>query len=147
LYVEDDDAVWEATRQSLAEHCELLRARNSREVFRKVSALRFDLILMDVVLADSELSGIEITRHLTKRTCAEPPAYAAGVHVDTPIVYVTSYSHNLSLDALFESGAADVVTKPVRPNYFTLLLSRLSLGAARNRLIGNGLFPRPARQN
>lgn len=125
LYVEDEDANWEVTQLSLRGKCELVRARTSREAFERVSEQVFDLILMDIQLAGSDLSGIAVAEALTGRRREGLPSYASGIRTSTPIVFVTAYSSLHSREDLIASGAQELITKPVDFAHLLMVISRL----------------------
>lgn len=125
LYVEDEDANWEVTQLSLRGKYELVRARTSREVFERVSEQAFDLILMDIQLAGSDLSGIAVAEALTGRRTEGLPSYACGIRASAPIVFVTAYSSLYSREDLIASGAQELITKPVDFARLLMVISRL----------------------
>ncbi|MBN2194857.1 MAG: response regulator [Polyangiaceae bacterium] len=130
LYVEDEDANWEVTQLSLRGRFELTRARNSREACERVGERAFDLILMDIQLAGSDLSGIELTEALTGRRTEGLPSYAAGVRVEMPIVFVTAYSSLYSRGELLAGGAQELISKPVDFTHLLMVISRLMVKGA-----------------
>jgi two-component system sensor histidine kinase/response regulator len=125
LYVEDEDANWEVTELSLRGKFALTRARNSREAFERVASEPFDLILMDIQLAGSELNGIETCQALTGRRTAALPDYAGGIRTACPIVMVTAYSSLYTREELLAAGASDLVVKPVDFTHLLMVISRL----------------------
>ena len=125
LYVEDEDANWEVTELSLRGKYKLERARDSREAFELISKNTYDLILMDIQLARSDLNGVEICEALTGNRTEDLPDYAEGIRCDTPIVVVTAYASLYSKENLLKSGAKDYITKPVDFTHLLIVLSRL----------------------
>ncbi len=130
LYVEDEDANWEVTQLSLRGKYELVRARTSREAFERLSAQAFDLILMDIQLAGSDLSGIAVAEALTGRRTEGLPSYACGIRASAPIVFVTAYSSLYSREDLLASGAQELITKPVDFAHLLMVISRLMVKGA-----------------
>ncbi len=134
LYVEDEDANWDVTALSLRGKYQLTRARDSRETYELLSKNTYDLILMDVQLAGSDLNGIEMCEALTGKRVNNVPEYAKGVRCDTPIVIVTAYASLYSKEELLQSGARDFVTKPVDFTHLLIVLSRLMVKGAISEL-------------
>lgn len=130
LYVEDEDANWEVTQLSLRGKYDLVRARNSREACEQLTQGAFDLILMDIQLAGSDLSGIELTEVLTGRRTVGVPEYASGLRVEMPIVFVTAYSSLYARGELLASGAQELITKPVDFTHLLMVISRLMVRGA-----------------
>src|SRR5262245_57197057 len=79
LYVEDEDVNWELAEFSLRQKYRLTRASSAREAFTLLAKKKYDLILMDIQLSGSELSGIEITQILKDRYRGAPPTWATGI--------------------------------------------------------------------
>ncbi len=130
LYVEDEDANWEVTQLSLRGKYELVRARNSREAFGRLAERGFDLILMDIQLAGSDMNGIEITEALTGIRTESLPAYAIGVRSEAPVVFVTAYTSLYSREQLIASGGHELIAKPVDFTHLLLVVSRLVMKGA-----------------
>lgn len=130
LYVEDEDANWEVTQLSLRGKYDLVRARDSREACERLSTERFDLILMDIQLAGSDLSGIELTEALTGRRTEGLPDYVRGVRARAPIVFVTAYSSLYSREDLLASGGRELIAKPVDFAHLLMVVSRLIVKGA-----------------
>lgn len=127
LYVEDDDTNWSVAQLSLARNYDLQRAVDARQTFDRLSATQFALVLMDIELAGSELSGIEIVQVLREAPSIRRPNYAAAIELpfSTPIVFVTAYTARYSRQELLSYGADEVLTKPVNFTSLSLTLSRL----------------------
>src|SRR4051812_39908265 len=79
LYVEDEDQNWEVAQASLGHRHTIVRARTAQEAAHALNQERFDLIFMDIQLADSELDGIGLTRLLKGRAVEAVPAWAPGL--------------------------------------------------------------------
>ncbi len=127
LYVEDEDANFEVTSLSLRGKYVLDRARDSKEAYECLTTNTYDLILMDLQLAGSDLNGIEMCEALTGRRTDNLPNYAMGVKVRCPIVVVTAYASLYSKEDMLKAGAADFITKPVDFAHLLIVLSRLMI--------------------
>ena len=87
LYVEDDDTNADLAQAALSEKYRVMRARTSKEAFRFLSEHNFDLILMDIELAGSNLNGIEITQVLKKIPNAPQAVFTKPIELGgTPII-------------------------------------------------------------
>jgi two-component system NtrC family sensor kinase len=114
LYVEDNSMNWETTSLELRREYTLDWARDSRSVYQKLKQESYDLILMDIELAGSELNGIQITRCLRGQVVDNPPDYMKDLKsVDTPILFLTAYTAKYDSESLAYTGADGVLTKPV----------------------------------
>ena len=126
LYVEDDDTNADLAQAALSEKYRVMRARTSREAFRFLSEHNFDLILMDIELAGSNLNGIEITQVLKKIPNAPQAIFAKPIELGgTPIIFVTAYSARYTKKELMSAGGDDLVTKPVDFTRLCLAMSRM----------------------
>jgi CheY-like chemotaxis protein len=56
LYVEDDDTNWHVANLALTKNFRLVRAQNAQEAMELLAKTPFDLVLMDVELAGSDLN-------------------------------------------------------------------------------------------
>ena len=93
LYVEDNSTNWEITSLELRRDYILEWARDCRAVFQKLDGEAFDLILMDIELAGSDLDGIGITRCLRGQEVENAPEYVRGFKaIETPILFLTAYT-------------------------------------------------------
>jgi CheY-like chemotaxis protein len=117
LYVEDNDDNWEVAQLRLSEMYDLVRASTSREACELVRQQRseFDLILMDIELRGSELTGLELTRLLRGDSLdIEVPDYAVNLPAfGKPIVFVTAHGAKFSNAQLLDVGGTRVISKPV----------------------------------
>lgn len=125
LYVEDEDTNWEVAEHALHGSYDLVRARNAKETFELLEPGRFDLILMDIQLAGSELSGIDITKLLRGQPVARAATYDGLRLPSIPIVFVTAYGSLYTREHLIAAGGSDLVHKPVSFPAMSLLMSRL----------------------
>ncbi len=114
LYVEDNSTNWEITSLELRRDYILEWARDCRAVFQKLDGESFDLILMDIELAGSDLDGIGITRCLRGQEVENAPDYIRGfTPIETPILFLTAYTARYDAESLAYTGADGVLTKPV----------------------------------
>ena len=135
LYVEDEDLNWEVTESSVRDRYQLTRARNADEAVRVLNKRTFDLILMDIQLAGSELDGLELTMALRGRDGARRSVGGMPIpKLNTPIVFVTAYSARYAREDLLSSGGSDLVTKPISVTGLLLVMGRLSMRALRDSL-------------
>ena len=79
------------------------KALSSKEAMSVLKSKRFDLMILDVEMAD--IDGL----HLCK-IVKNSPAIA-----DTPMIFVTSKVDIKSIEQAFKLGAVDYVTKPFHP--------------------------------
>ena len=146
LYVEDENTNWEITSLSLSDRYHVTRAKNSQEAFDLISSRQFDVILMDIQLMGSDLSGIEITQLLKGLTTNSKLPYTKGITLkNTPIIFVTAYSARYTKQDLVQAGGDDLITKPVDFTRLTLAMSRLMVRKARdtNEQIQKAIQDRP----
>jgi CheY-like chemotaxis protein len=130
LYVEDEDANWEVTQLSLRGKYELVRAKSSEEAFQLLRSSSFDLMLLDIQLKGSRLNGIETCEVLTGRRGDDVPEFARGVRFSGPIVFVTAYAALHDREELKQSGARELISKPVDFTHLLMVLSRIALQGA-----------------
>ena len=128
LYVEDEDLNWLVAAPNLQDKYALTRARNATEAFEAIKNTRFDLILMDIQLANSEFDGISLTRVLrgtypgfVPEAVKHGPAWTKEV----PIIFVTAYTARYSRDELIAAGGSELIGKPVNFVALALTISRL----------------------
>ena len=102
LLVDDSETVLLIERMILKkEPYQLFTAKNGVEGVKKALATRPDLILMDVVMP--EMNGFEAVRSLRQRDATR----------SVPIVMVTTKAEAESMEAGYESGCSDYITKPI----------------------------------
>ena len=82
---------------------EILTASDGEEGVRRALADRPDVILMDVVMP--RMSGLEACRRLRQEETTR----------NIPIIMVTTRGESVNVEAGFESGCNDYITKPVDP--------------------------------
>lgn len=102
LLVDDSSTVLLMERMILQKsHYELLTARDGEEGVQKALSDKPDLILMDVVMP--RMNGFEACRRLR--------ADDETRHI--PIIMVTTRGELKSVEAGYESGCSEYVTKPI----------------------------------
>ncbi len=101
LIVDDAATIVMMERMILGKTYEVVTARNGLEAVEKAVAEQPDLILLDVVMP--MLGGIETCRQLREK------AETRGI----PIIMVSTRSELESVEASYESGCSDYVTKPI----------------------------------
>lgn len=80
---------------------QMVSARDGEEGVRAAIAERPDLILMDVVMP--KMDGFQATQELRRRH---------GMR-DVPIIMVTTRAEAKNVEAGYESGCSDYITKPI----------------------------------
>jgi len=102
LLVDDSETVLMIEQMILKkEPYQLITAKNGMEGVEKALETRPDLILMDVVMP--EMNGFEAVRWLRQRDATR----------SVPIVMVTTQAEAESMEAGYESGCNDYITKPI----------------------------------
>ncbi|BDG09113.1 response regulator [Anaeromyxobacter paludicola] len=100
LAVDDSSTVLLSEQLFLSRAFQVVSARDGLEGLEKARALRPDLILLDVVMP--RLDGLEACRRLREDEAT------SGI----PIILVTTRGELDSLEAGYEAGCSDYVTKP-----------------------------------
>ena len=80
---------------------DLVTARDGQEAVEQADLHRPDLILMDVIMP--RMTGLEACRELRRRAATER----------TPIILVTTRGESDNVEAGYESGCSDYITKPI----------------------------------
>lgn len=103
LIVEDERLVAEDIRRILHDLGYFVSAiaKNERETIEKLKEESTDLILMDIVL-HSERSGIEIARRIRS-------------HFDIPVVFLTAYADERTVNAVKQTEPYGYLVKPLNP--------------------------------
>ena len=102
LLVDDSETVLMIEQMILKkEPYQLITAKNGLEGVEKALQSRPDLILMDVVMP--EMNGFEAVRRLRQKDATR----------SVPIVMVTTKAEAESMEAGYESGCSDYITKPI----------------------------------
>ncbi len=102
LVVDDSPtAMFMVTTILKREPYDLVKARDGQEAIEVAAALRPDLILMDVVMPRK--TGFEACRELKRREDTK----------SIPVILVTTRGEGENVEAGFESGCNDYITKPI----------------------------------
>jgi DNA-binding response OmpR family regulator len=101
LLVDDSQTVLLMHKMILGKHWNIVTARDGQEGVEKALSERPDLILMDVVMP--KLTGFEAVQQLRQHDATR----------DTPIIMVTTRGEEQNIEAGYELGCTDYITKPV----------------------------------
>ena len=111
LVVDDDDGIRSLVKQYLNENNFLITTSNSAEnAEKKVSIIKFDLIVLDVMMAGK--SGLEFIKN-NKST------------IDTPIILLTAKVETEDRVGGLEIGADDYLPKPFEPKELVLRIKNI----------------------
>src|SRR2546421_11564021 len=101
LLIEDDRKLAALLREFLAQHgVEATVAEDSGHALRELSAQRFDILLVDLMLPG--MDGLSLTRRIRERW-------------KTPIIMVTARGDDADKIVGLELGADDYLAKPFNP--------------------------------
>ncbi len=126
LYVEDEDLNWEVMFHMLEGDFRLTRAKNSVEAFEMLENKSFEVVLMDIQLAGSDLSGIEITKLMKGKFNGPIPTYATPEkNYEAPVIFVTAYAVAYDKKDLIGFGGTDLFFKPVEFPELTQAIKQL----------------------
>ena len=101
LLVDDSETILMLEKSILRNRYDLITARNGKEGVAKAIETKPDLILMDVMMP--EMDGIEAVKQLRQHEALQA----------VPIVMVTTESEAECMEAAYESGCSDYITKPI----------------------------------
>jgi DNA-binding response OmpR family regulator len=101
LIVDDSKTVLTLERTLLASRYVIVEAQDGEEALAKAQSEKPDLILLDIVMP--KLDGFETCKRL--RNAAETKT--------TPIIIVTTRGEAKNIQAGYEHGCTDYVTKPI----------------------------------
>tara|TARA_B100000780_G_scaffold23119_1_gene14785 strand:+ start:396 stop:1073 length:678 start_codon:yes stop_codon:yes gene_type:complete len=111
LVVDDDDGIRSLVKQYLNENNFLVTTSNSAEnAEEKVSIIKFDLIVLDVMMAGK--SGLEFIKENKSK-------------IDTPIILLTARGDAIDRVGGLEIGADDYLPKPFEPKELTLRIKNI----------------------
>jgi two-component system phosphate regulon response regulator OmpR len=111
LVVDDDDGIRSLVKQYLNENNFLVTTANSAEnAEEKVSIIRFDLIILDVMMTGK--SGLEFIKKNKSK-------------IDTPIILLTAKGETQDRVEGLEIGADDYLPKPFEPKELTLRIKNI----------------------
>jgi len=102
LIVDDSNTILLMEKIALRKtHYEVITASNGEEAVSRALKERPDLILMDVVMP--KMGGFEACRRLREDEATR----------DVPVILVTTRGEPENVEAGFESGCSDYITKPI----------------------------------
>ncbi len=111
LVVDDDDGIRELVKQFLDQNNYLVTtAKNSEDALSKVKIIKFDLIVLDIMMPGK--SGLEFTIENKKK-------------LDTPIILLTAKGEASERVAGLEIGADDYLAKPFEPKELILRINNI----------------------
>ena len=123
LVVDDDEGIRELVKKYLEENNFLIStAKNAEDAKEKVSIIKFDLIVIDIMMPD--IDGIETCRRFREIEKFQ----------STYIIFLTARVEEYSEVAAFDAGGDDYITKPIKPR---ALISRINSFYKRNSSIEN----------
>lgn len=121
VVVDDDDALQTLMRYMLrVPGTSLVPASSGEEALAAIRQGLPDLLLLDAILPDT--TGFELCRRLREEHLSE----------ELPILMITALQDAASVDAAFEAGADDYITKPINWAVLRQRVTRL-LAAQRSR--------------
>jgi len=111
LVVDDDDGIRELVKQFLNKNNFLVTtAKNSEDALDKVKIIKFDLIVLDIMMPGK--SGLEFTNENKKK-------------IDTPIILLTAKGEASDRVEGLEIGADDYLAKPFEPKELILRINNI----------------------
>jgi len=111
LVVDDDDGIRELVKQFLNKNNYLVTtAKNSEDALDKVKIIKFDLIVLDIMMPGK--SGLEFTNENKKK-------------LDTPIILLTAKGEASDRIEGLEIGADDYLAKPFEPKELILRINNI----------------------
>ena len=111
LVVDDDEGIRNLVKQYLNENNYLITTANSAEDAKeKVSIIKFDLIVLDVMMPGK--SGLEFTTENKKK-------------INTPIILLTARGEAEEIIEGLEVGADDYLPKPFEPKELVLRIKNI----------------------
>lgn len=123
LYVEDNEMNFDIARSILDPQFKLDWAASSDQAIDKLGGGNYDLVLMDIELSGSALSGIDLTQEIRSgRFDSEERRLS-----ELPIIIVTAYTAAYSEAELLGLGANAMLYKPMEPQLLVERAQDLSL--------------------
>ena len=106
LVVDDDDGIRDLVKSYLKQNGFLVTsASNAEEAFDKTTIIKFDLIILDIMMPGK--SGLDFTKEYKKK-------------IDTPIILLTAKGEASERVKGLEFGADDYLPKPFEPKELIL---------------------------
>jgi len=111
LVVDDDDGIRNLVKQYLSENNFLITtAKNAEEAKEKISIIKFDLIVLDIMMPGK--TGLEFTLENKDK-------------INTPIILLTAKSEATERIKGLEVGADDYLPKPFEPKELILRIKNI----------------------
>lgn len=111
LVVDDDDRIRDLVREYLKQNNYLVTtAKSSEDAFEKVKVIKFDLIVLDIMMPGK--TGLEFTIENKKK-------------IDTPIILLTAKGEASDRIEGLELGADDYLPKPFEPKELILRINNV----------------------
>ncbi len=111
LVVDDDDRIRDLVKQYLSQKNYLVTtAKNSEDALEKVKIIKFDLIILDIMMPGK--TGLEFTFENKKK-------------IDTPIILLTAKGEASERVEGLEMGADDYLPKPFEPKELILRINNI----------------------
>jgi CheY-like chemotaxis protein len=117
LVVEDDVISLQLTQKLLNNYdLKLDTAKTGRKAFAALTSQRYDLILMDVNLPDT--NGIYIVDQISNRD---------GINCDTPIIMLSGSKDKATVSQAIKRGAKGYIIKPLYKDLISKLFAKYEL--------------------
>ena len=111
LVVDDDDGIRDLVKQYLSENNFLITtAKNAEEAKEKISIIKFDLIVLDIMMPGK--TGLEFTLENKNK-------------INTPIILLTAKGEATERIKGLETGADDYLPKPFEPKELILRIKNI----------------------
>ena len=111
LVVDDDDGIRNLVKQYLSENNFLITtAKNAEEAKEKISIIKFDLIVLDIMMPGK--TGLEFTLENKNK-------------INTPIILLTAKGEAIERIEGLETGADDYLPKPFEPKELILRIKNI----------------------
>ena len=111
LIVDDDDRIRDLVKEYLSQNNYLVStARDSRDAFEKTKIIKFDLIVLDIMMPGK--TGLEFTQEYKNK-------------INTPILLLTAKGEPSERIEGLEVGADDYLTKPFEPKELILRINNI----------------------
>ena len=110
LIVDNNDLTRKLIESLIGQLCSFVSVKTSLKAVEQASAIKFDLILMDLQLPGSD--GISTQKKIRRQS-----AFLC------PIIAISTFSTDSTRECLLESGFDEVITKPIRPKELLDIIS------------------------
>ena len=120
LIVDDDDRIRDLVKEYLNQNNYLVStAKDSNDAFRKTKIIKFDLIVLDIMMPGK--TGLEFTQENKNK-------------INTPIILLTAKGESSERVEGLETGADDYLPKPFEPKELILRIKNI-LNKTKNKNI------------